>query len=180
MREFGNLLDLSGGTSKSAKNFTDIGTLLHGDDTELILLVDPCQESLGIIMEDTSAFRPVTVKTASLKETVALLEQKVIVNKLLLLLSSHRAKRVVCSLEVTGKSGEGGGYESLNLVTLFTRDARAEREGSKIPANTNTGALDHSGVLLREWRAVELSVVHVAIVAIINLNLVVGLNDGSE
>jgi hypothetical protein len=31
--EFGNLLNLSSGTGKSAENFTDVGTLLHRDDT---------------------------------------------------------------------------------------------------------------------------------------------------
>jgi hypothetical protein len=87
--KFGNLLDLSGSTAKSAKNFTDIATLLHGDDTELIFLVNPGQEGLGIIVEDASTFRPVTVKAASLEETVTLLEKEVIVNQLLLLLSGH-------------------------------------------------------------------------------------------
>jgi hypothetical protein len=118
--EFGNLLDLSGGTGKSAENFTDVGTLLHRDDTELIFLVNPCQESLGIVVENTSTFRPVTVKATSLKETVTFLEQEVIINQLLLLLGGHGAERVISSLKVTGKSREGGGYKSLNLVTLLT------------------------------------------------------------
>jgi len=45
---------------------------LHGDDSELILLVDPDQESLGVVVEDTSARWPVSVEVASLKESVTL------------------------------------------------------------------------------------------------------------
>jgi len=40
-------------------------------------------------MEDTSIFWPVTVDTASLKESITLLEKEVVFDKLLLLLGSH-------------------------------------------------------------------------------------------
>ena len=65
-------LDLAGGSSETLEHGTDVGTLLHGDDTELVLFVDPDEESLGVVMEDSSASRPVTVKTAGLKETISL------------------------------------------------------------------------------------------------------------
>jgi len=45
---------------------------LHGDDSELILLVDPDQESLSIVVEDSSAGWPVSVKVASSQESVSL------------------------------------------------------------------------------------------------------------
>jgi hypothetical protein len=45
---------------------------LHGDDTELILLVDPDEESLGVVVEDTTALGPVAVESASLEEAVTL------------------------------------------------------------------------------------------------------------
>jgi hypothetical protein len=50
----------------------DVSAWLHGDDSELILLINPHKEGLGIIVEDTSAFGPFTVKTASLQESVSL------------------------------------------------------------------------------------------------------------
>jgi hypothetical protein len=40
-------------------------------------------------VENASAFGPVTVKTAGFKETVALFEQEVIIDQLLLLLRGH-------------------------------------------------------------------------------------------
>jgi len=55
------LLDFSSSTGKPAKNCTNISTRLHRDYTKLILLVDPSQECLRVIVEDASAFGPVTV-----------------------------------------------------------------------------------------------------------------------
>ena len=70
--ETGDGLDLGGGSGETLEDGTDVSTLLHGDDTELILFVDPDEEGLGIVVEDTSASWPVTVKATSLKETVTL------------------------------------------------------------------------------------------------------------
>ena len=48
-------LDVGGSSAESVEDFDDTGSLLHGNDSELILLVDPDEESLGIVVEDTSA-----------------------------------------------------------------------------------------------------------------------------
>ena len=69
--EAGFLLDGLSGSGESLEDGSDISTLLHGDDTELILLIDPDEESLGIVVEDTSALWPVAVETTSLKETIS-------------------------------------------------------------------------------------------------------------
>lgn len=89
MSKLSLLLDFSSSTGKSAKNCTNVSTRLHRDYTKLILFVDPSEKSLGVIVEDASAFRPVTVQTAGFKETVTLLKQEVIFDKLLLLLGCH-------------------------------------------------------------------------------------------
>ena len=70
--ELGNLLDTGSGTAESLEDLTDVSSLLHGDDSELILLVDPDKESLGIVVEDSSARWPVTVKSAGLEVFVSL------------------------------------------------------------------------------------------------------------
>jgi hypothetical protein len=70
--KLGNLLNVSAGAGKSVKNGVKISTRLHRNDTKLILLIDPDEESLGIIVEDTSAFGPFTVETTSLQESVSL------------------------------------------------------------------------------------------------------------
>lgn len=74
MGKLGLLLDLVGSAGKSAENGADISTILHGDDSKLVLLVDPGKESLGIIVENASALGPLAVKAASLEEAIALLE----------------------------------------------------------------------------------------------------------
>jgi hypothetical protein len=72
---FGELADglnLSCGSAESIEDLLDTGSLLHGDDSELILLVDPDEESLGNIVEDTSTRWPVSVQVACLKESISL------------------------------------------------------------------------------------------------------------
>jgi hypothetical protein len=66
MSELGNLFDVSGSAGESVEDGVEVSTILHGDDSELILLIDPDEESLGVVVEDTSALRPFAVKTASL------------------------------------------------------------------------------------------------------------------
>ncbi len=72
VRELADGLDVSGSSAKSVEDFEDTSSWLHRDDSELILLVDPDEESLGVVVEDTSSGWPVSVKVASLKESVSL------------------------------------------------------------------------------------------------------------
>lgn len=66
------LLNTGSTTGESVKDGMEISTLLHGDDTELILLVNPDEESLVLVVEDTTTVWPVSVETASLKESISL------------------------------------------------------------------------------------------------------------
>jgi hypothetical protein len=70
--EAGAGLDVLGGTAETLEDGSDVSTLLHGDDAELVLLVDPDEESFGVVVEDTSALGPVAVETAGFEETVTL------------------------------------------------------------------------------------------------------------
>ena len=70
--EGGDLLNGSGGTGESLEGGADVSSGLHGDDPELVLLVDPDKESLVGVVENTSARGPVSVETAGLKESVSL------------------------------------------------------------------------------------------------------------
>ncbi len=65
-------LNMCGGAGESVKNSMDVGTLLHGDDTELILFVNPDKESLFLVVENTSAVWPVAVEASDFEETVSL------------------------------------------------------------------------------------------------------------
>jgi hypothetical protein len=48
-------------SAKSIKDFNNTSILLHWNDSELIFFVDPNQESLGVVMEDTSTCWPISV-----------------------------------------------------------------------------------------------------------------------
>ena len=65
-------LEVSNSSAESVENRDDTGILLHGNDSELILLVDPDQEGFGVVVEDSSAGWPVSVKVASSQESVSL------------------------------------------------------------------------------------------------------------
>jgi hypothetical protein len=72
MGEFHFILDVPSCSYQTIKNSFYIGTLLHGNDAKLVFFVYPNQECLCIVVKNTSATWPVSVQTASLKETIAL------------------------------------------------------------------------------------------------------------
>ena len=67
-------LDESSGLGESLEDLADVGSLLHGDNTELILLIDPDEESLGVVVEDATGLRPLTLETTGLEVLVATLK----------------------------------------------------------------------------------------------------------
>jgi hypothetical protein len=89
MSKLANLLNFRGGSAESVKNFSDSSTLLHGDDSELIFFVDPDEESLGGIMENTSTRWPVSIEIACFEESVSFLEEEMVGNKLVLVFLFH-------------------------------------------------------------------------------------------
>ena len=69
--ELGHGLDVCNSSAQSLEDGSDIGSLLHGDDSELILLVHPHKEGFCIIVEDSTTRRPVPVDTTCLKESIS-------------------------------------------------------------------------------------------------------------
>merc|ERR1712012_647893 len=55
------LLDSLDSLGEPGEDLLNISSLLHGDDTELILLVDPDEESLVPVVEDTTSLGPVAL-----------------------------------------------------------------------------------------------------------------------
>merc|ERR1712198_562929 len=58
-------------TSKAFEDTLNISSLLHRDDTGLIFFIDPEKECFGIVVEDTSALRPVTFHSSNSKVTIS-------------------------------------------------------------------------------------------------------------
>jgi hypothetical protein len=70
-------------SAESVEDGLDVCTRLHGDDSQLVLFVDPDEEGLVVVVEDASAIGPVSVQAAGLKEAVAFLKEEVVFNELL-------------------------------------------------------------------------------------------------
>jgi hypothetical protein len=80
MSEFAKFFNLRCSSAKSIENFLNGCTWLHGNNSKLIFLIDPDQESLVIIMENTSSLRPVSVKVACFKESISFFEKEMVIN----------------------------------------------------------------------------------------------------
>ena len=65
MREFGYLLDMSASSGESVEDGMEVSSLLHRDDSKLIFFVNPHKEGLIVVVENTSAFWPFSVKSTS-------------------------------------------------------------------------------------------------------------------
>ena len=73
----------------------DITALLHGNDTELILLIDPDKEGLVVVVENTTAFGPVALHTGNLQVGVTRHEEEMVIDELLADLLVHAGQGVV-------------------------------------------------------------------------------------
>ena len=101
--EFQYSLDVSSSSAESIEDFLDSSSWLHGDNSELILLVDPHKEGLGVVVVDATSLWPLTLETAGLEVLVTTLEEEMVLDKLGLLLFGHCSESVVFSFEVTIK-----------------------------------------------------------------------------
>jgi hypothetical protein len=175
--ELGDLLNLLRGNGESLEDLTDVGALLHGDDSELILLIDPDEEGLGIVVVDTTGLWPLSLKTAGLEVLVSTLEEEVISDELLSLRLSHVAEREVFTLKITVELGKSGGNLALDLSAVSSGDLSTERVVSEVSSNTDSGGVDHGILISGEGRGVQSLGVHVKNVLGVGAVTVVHLDD---
>jgi len=136
------VLDSLDASGQSLENALDVTALLHGDDTELILLVDPDKEGLGLVVEDATAFRPIALHTSDLEVGIARHEQEVVVNELLADLLVHASQCVVVSGKITAKLGKGALHQVLNADALLLGDSGRQAESLDGAANTDSDRVD--------------------------------------
>ena len=99
MGELAFCFNCSGTSTKSFEDLSDTSSLLHGDNSKLVLLIDPDKEGFRFIVEDTSSIWPVSVEIACLEESISLLEEEMVIDQLLLRRRVHTLEWV----EGTGK-----------------------------------------------------------------------------
>jgi len=166
-----------GGISESLENSLDIGALLHGDDSKLILLVNPDEEVLGGVVEDTSSFWPVSLESSGFKVFVSTLEKEMISDKLLSLRIGHSLERVVFTLKFSSELTEGRSNKLLNLLSLLSCNGGSKRIGSEVSSNSDSSGVDHLVLVGWERWAVKLVVVHGRNVLVSWLMSVIRLDD---
>merc|ERR1712002_1016400 len=136
------VLDSLDATGQPLEDTLDVTTLLHGDDTSLILLIDPDQEGLSLVVEDATALGPVTLHTSNLQVGVTRHEEEVVIDKLLADLLVHASEWVVGTSQVTLEPLEGSGDELLNTNTLLLGDSGGKAESLDGAADTDPDGVD--------------------------------------
>merc|ERR1719320_971124 len=131
-------------TSKTSKDTLYITSLLHGDDSRLVLLIDPEKEGLGSVVEYSMALGPVTLHTSNSEVTVSTDEEEVIINKLLTNSFIHTSEGIVASSKIIGELAKGTAHQLLNINTLLLGDSGGETESINAATNTDTGGVDWS------------------------------------
>merc|ERR1712172_310342 len=127
---------------QSAEHFPDISTLLHGNDTELILLVDPDEEGLLCVMEDATTLRPVTLHTSNGQVPVSGKKEEVVVDQLLAGLLVHASQWVVVSGKVSREGLNCICHQLLDSDTLVLGDSGRQTESIDGATNTNSAGMD--------------------------------------
>jgi hypothetical protein len=61
MGKFSYFLNDSAGIAQALEHSTDVGSRLHGDNAELVFLINPDEEGLGLVVENTTTLGPVAV-----------------------------------------------------------------------------------------------------------------------
>jgi len=175
--EFADGLDVSGGSGKSIENLSDSSSWLHGDDSELIFFVNPNEESLLVIMEDTSTRWPVSVEVACLQESVTLFEKEMIINQFLLIFFVHALEWVESTFKISSESAASLNDFVHDFESLLFGDTWTEWVVSHVSSNSDSSAVNHSAILSAEFSIDETCSVHVGDVACISLVAVILLND---
>merc|ERR1719213_609935 len=152
-----------------------ISTLLHGDDSELILLVDPDEEGLGSIVEDASALWPVSLHTSNSQISVSRHKEEVIINKLLSDLLVHSSQGIVLSSKVSSEGSSGTLHQFLNTQTLLLCNSRRQTKSINRTSNTNPSRVNRN---ISSNISLDLGGIHVRGVLGVSRDSVVLLNDG--
>merc|ERR1712012_187491 len=152
------VLDSLDTLGQSAEHFPDISTLLHRDNTELVLLVDPDKEGLLGVVEDTTTLGPVALHASNSKVPVARDEEEVVVNELLTDLLIHSGQRVVVTGKVRGEVLDGVDHQLLDSNTLLLGDTGGKTEAIDGTANTDPARVNGS---IRDNIALDLAGIHV-------------------
>jgi len=159
--------------AESCEDLLHVAVLLHGNNSDVVLFVDPDEEVFGSVVPDTSGIGPVTGHTgAGEKWRYWLVKEKVVVDELVLFGLGHLAKGVVLSGELTAKVGETVDDDFLDLSSLSSAAPwwqRVAADGSSGSASRGNNVV-HVELVANNLCWVEASLVLVAwLVAVVSV-----------
>jgi len=136
-----DFLDLLGTFSESGDDGFDVIALLHGDDSHLVLFVDPDEKVGVVVVEDSSGIRPVSAAAGGKKKSrVGLLEKISSLSELFFLFFAHAiwlgsvrlgaVKREVVTFKITLQGEESLDDEGFDFSSLFEVGTWGELESS--------------------------------------------------
>jgi len=169
-----NSLDTLG---QPGEDTLDVTSLLHGDDPELILLIDPDEEGLGSVVEDATALGPVTLHTGDLQVWITRHEEEMVIDQLLADLLVHASQGVVVAGQVTFQLAEGVLHQSLNVDTLLLGDSGGKAKALDGSANTDPARVNGH---IRLNVASDLAGVHVRGVLEVSSEAMILADEGVE
>jgi len=136
------VLDSLDASGQPLEDSLDVTALLHGDDSELILLVDPDQEGLGVVVENATALGPVALHAGHLEVGVTGHEEEMVIDQLLADLLVHASQGVVVAGQVAGELGEGTLHQVLNANALLLGDSGGQTESLDGATHTDPDGVD--------------------------------------
>merc|ERR1711936_1349963 len=169
-----NSLDTLG---KPGEDLLHISTLLHGNDTELILLVDPDKEGLVPVVEDATSLRPVTLHAGNSQVPVSRHKQEMVVNKLLANPLVHSSQGVVLSSKVGRETLDGIDHQLLNSNTLLLGDTGRQTKSINRATNADPARVNRD---IRRDVSLDLANIHIRGVPGRGADSVVLLDQGVE
>lgn len=101
---------------KSLCNLHHISSVLHADDAQVVAFVDPQQESLVLVVEDTAAQRPVFVVARGSLHGISSAEEEMVRDQPLSLLIGHARMQEKLALKLTLQLGKDLPYGC--IITL--------------------------------------------------------------
>lgn len=124
--EWNTLFDVIDSRGEATEDLSEITTHLHGDEAEMILFIAPDQESLVLVVVDTTSSGPEAASVGSLQEAVTFLEEEMVINELLLDFLGHASEWEVGTLEFTFETRKSGGDLLFHFLVLGLSEAGVE------------------------------------------------------
>merc|ERR1711994_1095104 len=104
--------------------------------------INPDKECFGFVVEDSTAFWPVTLHTSYLQVWITRHEEEVIINQLLSDSLIHSSQGIVVAREITSEFFESSNHEFFHVNTLLLGDSRGQTESLDGSSNTNSDGVN--------------------------------------